>query len=270
MSNETFIQKYFIEPITSKTGYNPVNTVTYGALLVLGAYALFKFLKWLGYKVDLRLLKASTPFILLVSVWHALTDAGVYPYGFLTTTPGLYIPVLALFFPLIIVAKKLEDKFGWRYEWVYSGISLGLLAWQLIIYAFLAASLIKPDAVLRVLLFTALTATPFLILSRFVKLFKDPFNLLMFVTHMFDASVTHVSVTYYGYFEQHVAPNLVFNLFNSSLSFFAWKILILFFVIFLLNWDKKDVELNKFIKIVFIVYGLATGVRGLLRLSLGV
>jgi len=98
----------------------------------------------------------------------------------------------------------------------------------------------------------------------------------MILANMFDASVTHVSLTYYNYFEQHVIPNTIFNLFGgNSLSFYPWKLLVLGVVIYLLdNGFKKEAKENKeltdFIKMVFIIYGLAIGMRGLLRLGLGV
>ncbi len=262
-------QKYFVNPVVEKTGYNPVNTLVYGILLVIGAYALFKFLKYLKFKVDARLLNASIPFVLAVSVWHALTDAGIYPYGFWTTTPGLYIPVLLIFFPLITLAKQTEKWFKWRYEYVYAGGGSALLLSQLAIYLFIARSSFNLDAFNLVLLYTALASAPLLVISRYWKKIRG-LNLFMLLAHMFDASVTHVSLSYYNYFEQHVIPNIIFRIFNTSASFYAWKLLVLGAVIYFLDKDRRNGELNNFIKIVFIIYGLATGVRGLLRLTLGV
>ena len=86
---------------------------------------------------------------------------------------------------------------------------------------------------------------------------------------MFDASVTHVSLEYYNYFEQHVFPRLIFDLTGTSLSFYALKLAVLGIVIYFLDKEKRS-ELIDFIKMVFIIYGLATGVRGFLRLSMGV
>ncbi|HLE05823.1 MAG TPA: DUF63 family protein [Candidatus Nanoarchaeia archaeon] len=263
-----FFEEFFVKPILDKTGYNPVNTVMYAILLVLGAYFLFRFLKKLGYKIDYRFLKATVPFIVLVSVWRALTDAGVYPYGFLTTTPGLYVPVLLLFFPLIVLAREFEKTKGWRYEYVYSGVSTALLVSQLIILITLL-NRFNIGAFMTVVYFTVISAGVFVIIGRYWSVMRG-LNLIMFVSHMFDASVTHVSLTYYNYFEQHVVPRFFFDLANSSLSFYPLKIVVLGLVIYYLDRDKKNIELTNFIKMIFIIYGLATGLRGLLRLSLGV
>lgn len=267
-NNSGFFEEFFVKPILDKTGYNPVNTAMYAILLVLGAYFLFRFLKKLGYKVDYRFFKATIPFIVLVSVWRALTDAGVYPYGFLTTTPGLYVPVLLLFFPLVILAKELERVKGWRYEFVYSGVSSALLISQLVILVTLL-NRFNVQAFMTVVYFTLISAGVFVIIGRYWRVMRG-LNLLMFVSHMFDASVTHVSLTYFNYFEQHVVPRFFFDLANSSLSFYPLKVVVLGLVIYYLDRDKKNVELNNFIKAIFITYGLATGLRGLLRLSLGV
>jgi len=266
----SFFQQFFIDPIIQRTGYNTISTITYGILLVLGAYFIFKLFRKLGYKIDMRFFKASLPFILLVSVWRALTDAGVYPYGFLTTTPGLYLPVLLLFFPLIILAKKLEDTKKWPYEWTYSGVSLGLLVSQLIILGTLIPTNFVSDAALTVVWFTVISCAPILILSKYWKPLKNKLNTLMLLAHMFDSSVTHVSLEYYNYFEQHVVPKLVFDLTGTSLSFYALKVVVLGAVIYFLDKEKGNKQLINFIKMVFITYGLATGIRGFLRLTMGV
>lgn len=297
LSNESniisFFKQYFIDPITNKTGYNPVNTIVYGVLLVLGAYFLFRFFKKLGYAVDARFFKASVPFILLVSVWRALTDFGIYAYGFFTTTPGLYVPVLFIFFPLVILAKKIEDWKGWRYEYIYSGVSAGLLASQLIILFIALSTSSQSTAVFAVFFFTLMSWMPFFILyridkhfhvsnkeldrfslalSRFVKPLRDKFNLWMFLAQFFDASSTFVSLTYYGYSEQHVAPSFIMATFGNW-AFYAWKVIILCIVIYVLDYvikDNKNKELTNFIKMVFITFGIATGTRDMLRLAMGV
>ncbi|MFA5406540.1 MAG: DUF63 family protein [Candidatus Nanoarchaeia archaeon] len=266
----SFFEEFFIRPVIERSGYNIVNTIVYGALLVFGAYALFKLLKKLGYKIDLNFFKATVPFILLVAVWHSLTDAGIYQYGFWTTTPGLYLPVLLLFLPLIILSKKLEQTRGWRYEYLYSGVSIVLLLSQLIIFSIIAPSMISVEALMMVIFYTILSCAPIIILSNYWKPLKNKLNLIMILSHFFDASVTHVSLAYYNYFEQHVIPNFIFNLFNSSLSFYPWKLIVLGAVIYVLDKDKSNKELTDFVKMIFITYGLATGVRGMLRLIMGV
>ncbi len=270
-----FFEQYYIKPIIERTGYNPVSTITYGLLLVIGAYGLFKLLKKTGYEINIHFFKATTPFIILVSVWHVLTDAGVYPYGFLTTTPGLYIPVLSIYIPLMIIAKKTEKKYKWPYEYVYTGVSTALMISQLIIFITLMIEKLNIEAMMRVIYYTIIMITPIILLGIKWKPLKNKLNNLMLTTNMFDASATHVSVAYYNYFEQHVIPRLVFNLFGSSISFYAWKIIVLGTVIYSLDYafkttNKKDKELTRFIKIIFITYGLATGLRGFLRLIIGV
>lgn len=287
----SFFEQYFIEPIIQRSGYNPISTITYGLLLMVSAYLIFKYFKRLGYKVDFEFFKASLPFVLLVAVWRSLTDAGVYPYGYFTTTPGLYVPVLLLFFPLVALAKWMENTKGWKYQYIYTGISTVLLITQLIIFISLTPGQFNPEAAWKVIYFTVLSSTPFLILHvmantsrnkgpviKFFKkkmkwlsnMMKDKLNTLMFIGHMFDASATHVSLEFYNYFEQHVVPRMVFELAGTSASFYAWKTIVLIGVIYLLDKEDDNKELTNYIKMIFIIYGLAIGLRNGLRLTLGV
>ncbi len=264
------INEYFIKPIINKTGYNPVNTITYGILLIIGTYLLYKLLKKLGYKINEEFLKANIPFILTVSVWHTLTDAGVYPYGFLTTTPGLYLPVISVFLPLIIISKKLESK-GINYKTIYVNATIILLISQLIL--FIKTAIINGfniKALLLVIFYTTISALIIELISKYWKPLKNKLNKYMMITQMLDASATHVSIHYYNYFEQHVVPRIIFNIAGGTYSFFLWKALILTIVIIVLDKDKNNKELNNLVRIMFITYGLATGVRDLLRLCLGV
>lgn len=270
ITTPSFFEQYFIKPITEGTGYNPVNTAAYGLLLVIASYFIYKLLKKTGYKLNLRFLKATIPFVLFVGVWRSLTDAGVYPYGFLTTTPGLYVPVLAIFFPLVILAKKLEDFKGWRYEWVYSGVSLALLISQVIILGILIPGRLNTSALTLSLFYTLASCLPVIVLSKYWQPLKNKFNQYMIISHFFESSVTHVSLEYFNYFEQHVIPRTIFNLFGTSLSFYLWKALVLGLVIYFLDKDEEHEELSNFVKMIFIIYGLTIGVRNLLRLSLGV
>ncbi|HIE59818.1 MAG TPA: DUF63 family protein, partial [Hydrogenothermaceae bacterium] len=40
-----FIQEYYIDPIVYKTGYNPINTLTWIAILLIAIILLFRFLR---------------------------------------------------------------------------------------------------------------------------------------------------------------------------------------------------------------------------------
>ncbi len=271
-TNETslgvnFFEEFFIKPIIERTGYNIINTITYGILLIIGAYVLFKFFKKLKLRIDFKLFIINLPFILLVAVWRSLTDAGVYPYHFLTTTPGLYVPVLLLFFSLTLLAVRLDRKYKIPYWKVFAGVSTALLITQL--------TLIRvkmPEAISLYLFFALITTAPFIVLKRWIKPLRNNFNLSIFIAHMLDATATHVSITYYGYFEQHVIPNLFIWLFGGSTwGFYALKLLVLIPIIYFLDANKgrksaRQEELINWVKIVFIVYGIATGMRGLLRL----
>lgn len=263
----SFFEEFFIKPIVERTGYNIVNTMVYGVLLIIGSYTIFKFVKKLGLKVNFKFLLINIPFVLLVSVWRATTDAGVYPYTFLTTTPGLYIPVLLIYFPLLYLSVLLEKKRKIPYWKPFAYVSIGLLISQLVFI-----NVAFYDALGLLLLFLALSFAPFLALRKRLKPLKDNFNLFIFLSHMIDATATHVSITYFGYSEQHVVPNFFIWLFGSTFGFYVLKLIVLIPIIYFLDKEKtkKNTELINFIKIIFIIYGIGTGVRSFLRLIMGV
>ncbi len=245
----------------SKTGYNLINTITYGVLLVLGSYNFFKFLKKLEYKLNWRFFKHTLPFIAAVSVWHALTDAGVYPYGFFTTTPGLYIPVLAVYLPIVYFFRKNQNH--------YFIANLICLASQLIILFVILPSLFNLGAFLYFFAYVCASCIPFIFLKG-KWIFKDNLNFYTIIFHMLDASATHVSLTYFNYFEQHVIPRAVINFFGTSLSFYFLKLIVLIPLLYYIDKSKDEKEVKNFVKMVFATYGFATGLRGALRLIMNV
>jgi len=91
-------------------------------------------------------------------------------------------------------------------------------------------------------------------------------NKIVTSIHMFDATTTFVSLTYFGYYEQHVLPNYVINLFGTPLSFVILKFIVI--VLILLGIDKfsDDKEFNNYLKLIIAILGASTGLRDLLRL----
>ncbi|MCK4531636.1 MAG: DUF63 family protein, partial [Candidatus Aenigmarchaeota archaeon] len=59
-----FLYEYFLKPILSNGWFNPVNSITYGIILVIGVYLVFKLLKKMNIHIDRYFLYAILPFIL--------------------------------------------------------------------------------------------------------------------------------------------------------------------------------------------------------------
>ena len=54
MALQDFFQQYFVDPIIFNTGYNPVNTVVYGIILIVAFVLTYKMLKKLKINIDKR------------------------------------------------------------------------------------------------------------------------------------------------------------------------------------------------------------------------
>ncbi|MEM5855484.1 MAG: DUF63 family protein, partial [Candidatus Aenigmatarchaeota archaeon] len=94
-------------------------------------------------------------------------------------------------------------------------------------------------------------------------------NKAVFLTQIFDATVSFVGVNFFGYEEMHVLPNILIQNFGP-ISFIFFKALIVFLILFILDKIKGDEESKNFVKLLIAVLGASTGTRDALRLILSV
>ncbi|MEM5812673.1 MAG: DUF63 family protein [Candidatus Aenigmatarchaeota archaeon] len=87
--------------------------------------------------------------------------------------------------------------------------------------------------------------------------------------HILDASATFVSVTYFGYLEQHPVPRFFIESFGGW-TFFALKLAVLLPSLWIIDKYAKEGEFRNFLKIVILILGLAPGLRDAIRLGAGV
>ncbi|WP_457555456.1 DUF63 family protein [Candidatus Pyrohabitans sp.] len=114
MGIREFLHENFVRPLETGSGYNPYNTVTYGILLIAGAYAVLRLLRRLGVRLDERLFMALVPFVLLGGILRALeefarvTGSGLVPHTFLLLTPGIYLLVTSITLVSLVLARALR------------------------------------------------------------------------------------------------------------------------------------------------------------------
>ncbi|MBN2095255.1 MAG: DUF63 family protein [Candidatus Aenigmarchaeota archaeon] len=250
------IEEYFIGPILTGTGYNPVNTFVYAVLLLALGYVVFRAIRALGIEVDSPFAMALFPYIALGSILRSLRDIGYFK-TWLLVSPFLYIYVFSVTFLLlvisILVARKTKlpyQSFFFSFGFVISGILFTRLSFQN-----LGAAL----PVLGIgLLFFALIFAP---------LWKAPlWNKFVLMSQLFDASATYVALTFYGFGEQHVLPNLIFSLTGTVASFFLVKAAVALLMLWAVDTGIEDKNLANFLKLVVIVLGFAQGLRDLLMI----
>ncbi|MBN2127264.1 MAG: DUF63 family protein, partial [Candidatus Diapherotrites archaeon] len=100
MDLNSILQDYFFNPILNPSiqGYNPVNTLVYGAILLLiSFYVLFPLLKKNNIPLNFKFFLALIPFICIGVTLRALNSFGLFSktinpfeFGFYTFTPGVW------------------------------------------------------------------------------------------------------------------------------------------------------------------------------------
>lgn len=265
-----FFYKYFIEPVEKNSGYNVVNTITYGIILVIISYFIFKALRK-RIKFDFYLFLAGFPFLIFATFLRVLTDAGIYPKSFFTVTPGIILWIVGVMLLVALISKLIEKKYGIEYWKLCSLVGSILSIFQIPFLKFE-----NWLGIFLILIHLAISISPFLIiifLSRkynSLRIFCDKLNFLMILAHMFDASATSVSINYFGYWEMHVFPGTLINLFGNAYVMYLLKLIVIIPIIFVLEKYCDDIQLKNFIKLIFIAFGFATSIRDSLRLLMGV
>ncbi|MFH0817031.1 MAG: DUF63 family protein [Candidatus Micrarchaeota archaeon] len=294
-----FFEQYFINPIWDRTGYNPVNTITYGIIALLSAYLMFWVLKKEKVRMDQKFILSIIPFILLGSTVRSIVDAvdrggmsahkdalfgllgfvqdsHVYDYGYLTVTPGIYIVIGLLTFFSILLANRLKKP-------LLAPI-FGLFLWvpHLLILVPLMTYWTYGLLVIAIALIGGLAGYFYL-----KKAGVRPFLALVVFSHAFDGAATYVTINIWNKFEpacskfghcygeQHVVSsgigelgNMLFAPIGGYFLFFLIKIIFSTVAAQVTEKDAKGEE-RDFIILLLIIFGLAPGVRDILTLVTG-
>jgi uncharacterized membrane protein len=277
---ENILYQNFVLPILQNGWYNPLNTLVYGILLIVGVFIVYELLKVLAVDIDRHFFYAILPFIFWGSTTRVLHDAafaGKLATDFLNNfynspifpTPGSYLITFGLALIVLVVALVIQGFTQWNYYKVMYVI--GVILCGINIYL-LPPLLITP--LLIVLDFWLLWTAVFWLLGRRSPLaFKIPSltkllsnqNMLILSAHFFDAAATFASLSFFGYSEQHVVPNIFIPMFGPGVMFFL-KAVVVLPVLWLIDRHGEPGSFNNLLKIVVLILGLAPGIRDTVRL----
>lgn len=287
-----FIQDYFISPIIEHTGYNIVNTSIYAIIAIIAAFFIYK--KFKKY-FTMQLIVYTIPFILLGSTVRVITDAteagidwssypfywlfgpviksGFYNYGFLTATPGIYIIIGLITLISLYISIKLEKPK------LYPAI--GLILW--IPHFIILLSMIK-DAFYLILILTL--SILLILISHFImKRFKINGSLprVALAAHTLDGVSSFVAIEVFNrispeciqngicYFGQHVVERFFSELMVYGTALYLMvKILFVMFASAIIEKEADNENEKYFLYLLIIIFGLAPGIRNMLRITLGV
>ncbi len=275
-----FINQYYIEPIINHEGYNIVNTITYALIAILVVYFIYRIFKQKKIVIDKQFIINTVPFVLFGSTVRVITDSidtnvmkqitlihsfilnsHIYDYGFLTSSPGIYIITATLFLISLAIAHKMKNMkiVG------YIGVALWLPHFIVLLFMMSYLQFALPILIL--------TAIPFYIAFKY---FKNDILAYVVGAHALDGAATFFIIDYFGkfteknYFEQHVVPSFIGELFGTFFPFYLLKIAIAFGAAYFIAKEKEASEQEKyFIALLLIIIGLAPGLRDILRMIVG-
>ncbi|HOV82880.1 MAG TPA: DUF63 family protein [Methanothrix sp.] len=264
------LQRYYIDPIIHDTSYNPVDTVTWAALLCLSLLALMWLLPRWGVVMDGRLVLASLPYILAGSSLRVIEDAEMVaaPWRYLLITPIIFFLVFLVTAACLLATRRI---WGEGYHTPYATLGGIWVAGNLAVLA--AMEPVNGWVIPAVfLLGSALAAAFWLLRSRLSALhfLRDPFNMIVIYAHLLDASSTYFGVDWFGYYEKHVVPTALINLSGTAAVMFPLKMIVLLPALYLIDREMESSPAKSLITLTLLTLGLAPAVRNTLRLALGI
>ncbi|OGI12174.1 hypothetical protein A3K64_02465 [Candidatus Micrarchaeota archaeon RBG_16_36_9] len=260
---EGFINDNFIAPLCHY--YTPIGTITYGLILILAVIGTFKLLKKLKVKIDKKLLIGILPFIVYGGWTRALRDYGLGVYGQskLFCSPPIYFFVFAITLISLLAGIIIERKMKkFSYEKVM--LLIGIL---FLLYNASITHIVNIFAFSLVLLLAGSWFLLFFGIHKIKPKLLSLENAGILSAHLLDASSTFTALTFFGFYEQHVLPNFLIDIFGPWIMF-PLKIVVVWTVLWIIDRSKEDLFFKRFLKIIILILGLPLGIRDFLTISL--
>lgn len=239
------------------------------AIVTINAVLSLVFLQtsWTNYKINIfiPLLISIVLFIAILVYFRRLDDNRV-PMALVLGSFG----IIMFSYPAAAVAAWYTEPLAWTQVFLASKAD-GI---------FLTRPAVIPQVIALSLLATALWAAVAYAIARKTKLknavyFFSGVNLALVFGQFTDASATFIAIDYYSYWEKHVVPGLLIDVFGTAAVMFLLKVVALLFAVYVLDITLKS-ELGRhkqivpLIKVAVLVLGMAPGLRDMLRLGMGV
>lgn len=282
--------------VVAQEGYTIVSEITYGVILIIALYAIYRLLKRLKITVDWRFALALMPYILFGPIARVLEDTGYFDkpvvYWFISPLIYLQITVYALFF--LLLGYYLERKYKKLKLTVNNVLFVGGLIF-LLPSLYLIALWILGDqwgvtSGVRFDVFLLITCLVFLIVGLVYlfayifrnkekfAVFKNPLNLAMLVGHLIDGLASYISIKdplYMGlhYAEKHPASDVLLEIWGPLFPIVKFILIVVVIYVFDVLYKeelKNHLTLVNLLKVSILILGFSPGVRDLLRVTMGV
>ncbi|RLG21851.1 hypothetical protein DRN74_00280 [Candidatus Micrarchaeota archaeon] len=255
----TFFDDYFVKPIIEGSGYNIVNTVTYGLLFIISLFAVKKILVHLQIKTDKKLWWKLTPLVISAGLLRALQDHHLFSFmalfQYLFVTPFIYLLIFAIAITLLLLERKIKN------------ITIYVSSVMAIFLFFFVAVMARQwyyFSIAIALLVLSISIT-FLLMKITRMKFMDKINWSVVVAQTLDACSSFTAISVMGSFaEQHVVPNIIF----SQLPFYLFiplKVSLAVFAVYVIDREVRGAW-NWLLKFSILVLGLGPGTRNLMTM----
>jgi len=292
---QNIVQEYFVNPIFERTGYNAVNTLAYASIAIICLYFIWRLLQKKKFDFSSNeFLLAIGAFVLFGSTCRVATDlsdagalyaaaswsgalggfytmlhsSGIFMYGYLTVTPGIYIVTASLFLSSLALGIVMKNK--------RLPIYIGLALWLPCLLILLPFASHWYYAAVSLLLAALGSLFSFWLLRKFGKMKLGLHEKLAIFGQAFDGAATFVVIDIFAkekgisYFEQHVlsagigtATPLGFGL------FFLVKLSLATLIVYFLSKEGMSTRDRSFVLLIVAVMGFAPGIRDALRMLCG-
>ena len=255
MTLKELIDSYFF------SGYTIFNTLVYGIILILFLILILKLFEKIKINPE-SIIYSIIPFIFFGSTVRALVDNNLISYNYFVITPGIYILVGIIAIISLFIGYILKNRIDYKKTLLIIGSAFA-------IYPILKINNLNLEALLLILSIFGIWVIVFLILKRYWSLYKDKINLSIILAHILDATCTFVGVDYYFYREQHVVPVEIYNIFDTAITMYPLKIIVISTCLYLIDKYIEDDTISGLLKLVIFVLGLAPGLRNLMTIIIG-
>ena len=282
--------------IEAQEGYTIISEITYGIIVIIALYLIYKLLKKLEIKVDWRFALALMPYIIFGPVGRVLEDSGYFepPIVYWFISPLIYLQIAAYAIFFLLLGHYIEKNYKSLNLSVNKVLFLGGLiflipSFTLIISWILGnrwngASGVRFDVFLIAISLTLLIVFLVYLFAHLLKdkkdidAYKNPLNLTMLAGHLVDGITSYISIKDpfsmgLQYTEKHPASNFLLEIWGPLFPIVKFLLIIVVIYVFdILYKDelKEYVTLVNLLKIGILILGFSPGVRDLLRVTMGV
>jgi len=260
---EEFINENFLTPLCHY--YTPIGTITYGLILVLAVIGTYKLLKKLNVKIDKKFLIGILPFIIYGGWTRALRDygLGLYDQSKLFCSPPIYFFMFLIALASLLFGIFIERKVNKKFSYEKTMLIIGAL---FLLYNATITQIVNIFAFSFILFLAGSWSLIFFGIHKLKPKLLSLENVGILSAHLLDASATFTALTFFGFYEQHVVPNLFIDIFGPWI-FFPLKIIVVWTALWLIDKYEKDLFFKRFLKIIILILGLPLGIRDFLSVS---